>query len=73
MSSLIFLVAFVLLSLIGGFVLWLRERSPSSMESHMRAFEREREALSPDSWNDEAQSRRRRPNAPPPTGGPHPG
>lgn len=47
MSSLIFLVAFVVLSLIGGFMLWLRERGPRSMEAHMREFERQRQALSP--------------------------
>ncbi|MGH9281295.1 MAG: hypothetical protein ACRD12_24835 [Acidimicrobiales bacterium] len=65
MSSLVFLIAIVVLSLIGGFVLWFRERSPSSMESHMRAFEEERKALSPESWTDVAQPRRRRPNAQP--------
>ena len=47
MSALVFLLAFVALSLLGGFLLWLRERSPRSMEAHIRDFERQREALSP--------------------------
>jgi hypothetical protein len=68
MSSLIFLIAFVVLSIIGGFVLWLRERSPSSMEHHMREFEKERQALSPDSWTGAgSQPRRRRTDTQPRT------
>ena len=47
MSAIVFLLAFVVLSLIGGFALWLRERGPRSMEAHIRDFERQREALSP--------------------------
>ena len=47
MNSLIFLVALVLLSVLGGLLLWLRERGPRSMEAHIREFERQREALSP--------------------------
>ena len=47
MNALVFLLAFVVLSLLGGFALWLRERGPRSMEAHMRDFERQREALSP--------------------------
>ena len=56
-SSVIFLLGVVVLSLLGGFVLWLRERSPQSMEAHMKAFERQLEALSPESSPD--QTRRR--------------
>lgn len=47
MSALVFLLVFVVLSLVGGFLLWLRERGPRSMEAHMRNFERQREALTP--------------------------
>ena len=54
-SSVVFLLAVVVLSLLGGFVLWLRERSPQSMEAHMRAFERQLEALSPESWPEETR------------------
>jgi hypothetical protein len=48
-SSVLFLLGVVVLSLLGGLVLWLRERSPQSMEAHMKAFERQLEALSPES------------------------
>ena len=68
MSALVFLLAFVVLSLIGGFVLWLRERGPRSMEAHMRDFERQREALSPG-----APPRRRRTAVPARGKGQHPG
>ncbi len=47
MSALVFLLAFVVLSLVGALMLWLRERGPRSMEAHMREFARQREALSP--------------------------
>lgn len=48
MNSLLFLLAFLLLTLAGGLVLWLRERGPRSMEAHIREFERELQALSPE-------------------------
>jgi hypothetical protein len=47
-SPVVFLVAFVVLSLLGALVLWWRDRAPRSMEAHMKAFERELDALSPD-------------------------
>jgi hypothetical protein len=56
-NSVIFLLGVVVLSLLGGFVLWLRERSPQSMEAHMKAFERQLEALSPDSTPEHARRR----------------
>lgn len=62
MSALVFLLVFVVLSLVGGFVLWLRERGPRSMEAHIRDFERQREALSPG-----APPRRRRTTVPAPS------
>jgi hypothetical protein len=58
-SSVVFLLGVVVLSLLGGFVLWLRERSPQSMEAHMKAFERQLEALSPES---PPEHNRRRPH-----------
>ena len=60
MSPVVFLVAFLVLSLIGAFVLWLRERAPRSMEAHIKAFERELDALSPQTPIGQS-SRRRRP------------
>jgi len=62
-SPVVFLVAFVLLSLMGAVVLWLRDRTPSSMEAQMRAFERELDALSPDApigWQPGRPAKRRR-------------
>ncbi len=59
MSAILFLLVFVVLSLVGGFMLWLRERGPRSMEAHIRDFERQREALSP-----EAPPKRRRTTVP---------
>ena len=61
MNSIVFLVAFVVLTLVGGFVLWLRERAPRSMEAHMREFERELEALSPQTPIQPDPGPRRRP------------
>ncbi len=49
MSSIVFLLVFVVLTLVGAFLLWLRERGPRSMEAHIREFERQRQALAPDS------------------------
>jgi hypothetical protein len=46
-SPVIFLVAFLVLSLLGAFFLWVRDRTPRSMEAQMKAFERELDALSP--------------------------
>ena len=60
MSALLFLMAVVVLSLLGGLMLWLRERGPRSMEAHMREFARHREALSPG-----APPKRRRTVVPP--------
>jgi hypothetical protein len=46
-NSVLFLLAVLVLSLAGGLLLWWRDRGPRSMEAHMRAFERELNALSP--------------------------
>ena len=61
MNSIVFLVAFLVLTLVGGLVLWLRERGPRSMEAHMREFERELEALSPETPIQPDPGPRRRP------------
>lgn len=66
-----FLVGLVVLSLIGALVVWLRERTPQSMEAHMKAFERELDALSPKTPI-EAGPRRRRPPSPERRDRPHP-
>lgn len=47
MSSLVFLLIVVVVSGIGSFILWLRHRSPTTLESGIEAFQREMEALAP--------------------------
>jgi hypothetical protein len=42
-----FLLIAVSLSVIGSVALWLRHRPPTSVESGIRAFEREMDALRP--------------------------
>lgn len=69
MSAVVFLMVFVVLSLVGGLMLWWRERGPHSMEAHMREFERQREALSPGPL----PVKRRRPAPLPRVKGPRPG
>jgi hypothetical protein len=46
-NALVFLFLALVLSGIGAFVLWLRHRSPSTMDSGIDAFQREMEALAP--------------------------
>ncbi len=48
MSALVFLGIALGLSLIGFFVLWMRNRPPRSVDAHIRAFARELEALAPE-------------------------
>lgn len=82
MSPVVFLVAFLVFSLVGAFVLWIRERAPRSMEAHMKAFERELDALSPQTPIGPSARRRRPASRPAPrpreardvrTRGPRPG
>ena len=47
MSALLFLCIAVVLSGIGGLVLWIQHRSPSTMDSGIDAFQREMDALAP--------------------------
>ena len=49
MTAIAFLLVAVLLSVTGSVALWLRHRSPTSVESGIRAFEREMHALKPPS------------------------
>jgi len=58
-NALVFLGIAVVVSLLGCATLWLRSRQPSSMESHIREFARELDALAPGSSLDE---QRRRPD-----------
>ena len=47
MSALAFLLIAVVLSAAGGIIVWLRHRQPTSYDSSIRAFQRERDALAP--------------------------
>jgi hypothetical protein len=47
MTAIAFLLVAVLLSVAGSLALWLRHRSPTSVESGIKAFEREMHALKP--------------------------
>ena len=73
MTAIVFLVGFLVLSLIGAFVLWMRDRKPRSMEAHMRAFERELHALSPDAPIEQPRRRRADPPSRPRSGNSPPG
>ena len=68
-----FLLAMVAFTLVGGFVLWLRERSPRSMDAHIKAFERERRALSPEFTPEPLRRYAARADAGRPTKGARPG
>jgi hypothetical protein len=58
-NALVFLSISVGLSLIGCFILWVRHRQPSSMESGIDAFRREMDALAPDQVRGAGRGRRR--------------
>lgn len=47
MNALGFLLIVLVVSALGSFVLWLRHRSPTTLESGIEAFQREMEALAP--------------------------
>lgn len=47
MTALAFLLIVLVVSVVGGTVLWLQHRSPSTLESGIEAFQREMEALRP--------------------------
>ena len=47
MSGVLFLVGAIALSVVGSVALWLRTRAPTSFESGIDDFARQRQALSP--------------------------
>lgn len=49
MSAVGFLLIALAVSLIGGVYLWLQHRSPSTLDSGIKAFQREMDALAPPS------------------------
>jgi hypothetical protein len=46
-SALVFLLVVVVVCAIGGMVLWLQHRQPSTLESGLDEFRREMDALAP--------------------------
>ncbi len=48
MSGVLFLVGAIALSVVGSVALWLRTRAPTSFESGIDDFARQRQALSPE-------------------------
>ena len=54
MSNLVYLGIAVALSLVGCTVLWLRNRSPRSMEHSIKEFTRELDALAPNGVPDDS-------------------
>ena len=47
MSALVFLLIVLVVSALGSTIIWLRHRSPNTLESGIEAFQREMEALAP--------------------------
>ena len=47
MNGLVFLVAALLLSIIGSLLLWLRHRKPTSLHHGIDSFSKEMQALAP--------------------------
>ena len=47
MSPVVFLLIALLVSLVGGVYLWLTHRSPKTLDSGIKAFKREMDALAP--------------------------
>jgi hypothetical protein len=68
-----FLLIVVVVSGIGGFVLWLQHREPNTLESGLEAFRREMEALAPPPDQPEPQLRRVKRPRPPGEGPDSPG
>lgn len=58
MNALAFLGIVIVVSALGSLVVWLRHRSPTTLESGIEAFQREMEALAPP--DDEPSDRRGR-------------
>jgi hypothetical protein len=47
LSAIVFLLIALAVSLVGGVYLWLKHRSPSTLDSGIKAFQREMHALAP--------------------------
>jgi hypothetical protein len=56
-SSLVYLLIAVLLSVIGTLILWYRHRRPRSMEEGIEEFSRELRALAPERRTDRGEGR----------------
>lgn len=70
MNALVFLLIVLVICAIGGFVLWLQHRQPTSMESGVDAFKREMDALAPPLDDPEPKVQRpKRPRRPGPRSG----
>jgi hypothetical protein len=61
MSAILFLLVVVVVSLVGGIVLWLQHRNPQTMDSGIADFHREMKALAPPTASDDRRSRTVRP------------
>lgn len=65
MTSVAFLLIVVVVCAIGGLVLWVRHREPTTLESGLDAFKREMDALAPVAGEPEPKLRRvKRPTRP---------
>jgi hypothetical protein len=65
MSAVAFLLIVVVVSAIGGLVLWVQHRQPNTLESGLDAFKREMDALAPSADDAEPKVRRaKRPDRP---------
>ena len=61
MGALLFLLVVLVVSLVGGLVLWLQHRNPQTMHSGIDDFHREMRALAPPTTAEERRSRVVRP------------
>jgi hypothetical protein len=56
-SNLLYLLAAVVLSVVGCTILWLRRRRPQGLEAGIHEFTRELRALAPDDRDEDRESR----------------
>ncbi len=47
MNAIVFLLIVVVVSAVGGLVLWIQHRQPTGLESSLDSFKREMDALAP--------------------------
>lgn len=60
MSAIGFLLIALVVSLVGGIYLWLQHRTPKTLDSGIKAFQREMDALAPPAEQEHSRSDRRR-------------